>query len=165
MSYVENLTKIANKLYFFSASLRALFWRPFVARMGHHVYLMSHCIITHPAGVRFGNYVMVGHYGNLAGHGGLTIGDHVLIGSFSQILTSTHRYEDPTEVIWDQHVRNAPITIGNDVWIGSHVSISPGVTIGEGAVVGANSLVTKNVSPYAVVGGVPAKIIKWRKTP
>ena len=54
------------------------------------------------------------------------------------------------------------IRIGNDVWIGEDAKILSGVTIGDGAVIGANSLVTKNVPPYAVVGGVPAKIIKYR---
>jgi len=52
--------------------------------------------------------------------------------------------------------------IGNDVWIGSLVVIKSGVTIGDGAIIGANSIVTKDVPPYAIVGGVPAKIIKYR---
>lgn len=55
-----------------------------------------------------------------------------------------------------------PITIKNDVWIGQNVTIKPGVTIGNGAVIGAHSLVTKDVPDYAVVGGIPAKVIKYR---
>jgi acetyltransferase-like isoleucine patch superfamily enzyme len=54
------------------------------------------------------------------------------------------------------------ITIGNDVWIGTNVTVLDGVTIGDGAVIGANSVVTKNVEPYSVVGGVPARLIKKR---
>ncbi|WP_111672217.1 CatB-related O-acetyltransferase [Algoriphagus litoralis] len=55
-----------------------------------------------------------------------------------------------------------PISIGSDVWIGANVTILDGITIGDGAIIGAHSLVTKDVSPYSIVGGVPAKVIKMR---
>lgn len=58
--------------------------------------------------------------------------------------------------------QDAPIIIGNDVWICANVVILPGVTIGDGAIVAAGAVVTKDVPPYAIVGGVPAKIIKYR---
>lgn len=54
------------------------------------------------------------------------------------------------------------ITIGSDVWIGAEAIVMDGVTIGHGAIVAAGAVVTKNVPPYAIVGGVPAKIIKYR---
>ena len=57
---------------------------------------------------------------------------------------------------------SAPVQIGNDVWIGADAKIMGGVTIGNGAVIGANALVTKDVPPYAIVGGVPARIIRYR---
>lgn len=56
------------------------------------------------------------------------------------------------------------VVIGNDVWIGSYVRILEGITIGDGAIIAAGSVVTKDVPPYAIVGGVPAKIIKYRFT-
>ena len=57
---------------------------------------------------------------------------------------------------------NPPIIIGNDVWIGANVCILPGVHIGDGAILAAGAVVTKDVEPYAIVGGVPAKLIKYR---
>ena len=56
-----------------------------------------------------------------------------------------------------------PVVISNDVWIGARVIILPGVNIGEGSVLGAGCVVTRDVPPYTVVGGVPAKVIKQRK--
>ena len=53
-------------------------------------------------------------------------------------------------------------TIGNDVWIGAHAQIKSGITIGTGSIVAAGAVVTKDVPPYAIVGGVPAKIIRYR---
>lgn len=60
---------------------------------------------------------------------------------------------------------NEKIAIGNDVWIGANAVILPGVTIGDGAVIGAGAVVTKDVPPYAIMGGVPSKVIRYRFTP
>lgn len=61
-----------------------------------------------------------------------------------------------------EHLGNKKVVIGNDVWIGAHTVILPGVNIGNGAIIGAGAVVTKDVPPYAIVGGVPAKIIRYR---
>jgi acetyltransferase-like isoleucine patch superfamily enzyme len=65
------------------------------------------------------------------------------------------------ELYFDEY---KPIHIGNDVWIGTNAIILDGVNIGNGAVIASNSVVTKNVEPYSIVGGVPAKLIKYRFT-
>ena len=82
--------------------------------------------------------------------------------STSSIFTSM---KNGTGHVWtdmDSYEEYKTINIGNDVWIGTRAIIMPGVKIGNGAVVGAGAIVTKDVPPYAVVGGVPAKIIKYR---
>lgn len=56
----------------------------------------------------------------------------------------------------------APVTLGNDVWVGSHVRIKRGVTVGDGAVIGAGSIVTRDVPPYAIVAGTPARVLRYR---
>jgi acetyltransferase-like isoleucine patch superfamily enzyme len=60
---------------------------------------------------------------------------------------------------------NARISIGNDVWIGRHVLVMNGVTIGDGAIVAAGAIVTKDIPPYAIAGGIPAKVLKYRFSP
>lgn len=62
----------------------------------------------------------------------------------------------------EKYASNEKIEIGNDVWIGSNVSLLPGIIISDGAVIAAGAVVTRNVPPYAIVGGVPAKIIRYR---
>ena len=97
-----------------------------------------------------------------AGRGGITIGDNVLVGYETIIMTSTWNFQDPDVPIKLQGITTKPVVIGNDVWLGARVIIVPGVTIGDGAVVGAGAVVTKDVPPYTVVAGVPARKIGLR---
>lgn len=100
-----------------------------------------------------------------------SISDHVYIGgeehpmdwvSTSPVFQNI-RHSGPTKRFAKFDVPSVKHTIiGSDVWIGHGTTIKQGVTIGNGAVVGSNALVTKDVPPYAIVGGVPAKVIKYR---
>lgn len=94
--------------------------------------------------------------------GGVSIGKRVLIGYNTQIISGNHRIGFQDEKIFNSGHELKPIKIEQDSWIGANVTILPGVIIGEGAVVGAGSVVTKNIPPFHVVGGVPAKTIKIR---
>lgn len=90
------------------------------------------------------------------------IGDHVRIGSHVSMTASNRNYQRRDALIVDQGVREEGIAIESDVWIGSGSVITDGVHIGHGAVVAAGAVVAKDVAPYAIVGGVPAKMIGSR---
>lgn len=79
------------------------------------------------------------------------------------VLTHTHNIERTDIPMGQQGMRVYEVVIGNDVWIGMRVIIMPGVKVGNGVVIGAGAVVTKDVPDYAIVGGVPARIIKFRK--
>lgn len=96
-------------------------------------------------------------------HGPLEIGKNVMMGPDVVIFTHTHNYGRTDIPMGMQGSSVKKVTIGNDVWIGMRAIIMPGVTIGNGVIVGANAVVTKDIPDYAVVGGVPAKIIRYRK--
>ena len=96
--------------------------------------------------------------------GEVHIGRDVLMGRDFIAVTRNHGFRDKSRTIREQGYENdAPIYIGNDVWIGHRVIVLPGVHIGNGAVIGAGAVVTKDVPDYAIVGGNPARVIKYRE--
>lgn len=119
--------------------------------------------LTKPAPtVEIGNNVVIGRYSMLTAKKGIKIGDYTIIGSFVQVIDHDHEMKKGVE-IKNQLAQIEPITIGRDVWIGSGAKILKGVKIGEGAVIGANAVVTRDIPPYAIAVGLPAKVIKYRK--
>ena len=91
------------------------------------------------------------------------IGDHVRMGPHVSMTASNRNYMRRDTLIVDQGVREEGITIGNDVWIGAGSVITDGVKIGEGTVIASGAVVAKDVEPYSIVAGVPAKLIGERK--
>ena len=79
------------------------------------------------------------------------------------MLAGNHRFADPGRPIHEQGLELAPIRIGNDVWIAAGARIMAGVSIGEGCVVGAGSVGTKDIPPYSIAAGVPARVIQKRE--
>lgn len=77
-------------------------------------------------------------------------------------MEHSYWYPSISPVLSNECIFGRETTIGSDVWIGAHVCIKQGITIGDGAVIGAGSVVTKDVPPYSIVYGVPAKIVKKR---
>jgi len=97
-----------------------------------------------------------------ADKGGLEIGDNVLISPGVGIFGSNYEYNDETKPLIEQDIISKGIKIEDDVWIGSNSTILDGVTVGKGSVVGAGSVVTKDIPPFSLAFGVPAKVIKKR---
>lgn len=97
--------------------------------------------------------------------GTVTIGKDVMMGPDCIIYTSNHRF-DRTDIPMREQgfYPEEPVVIGDDVWIGGRVIILPGVKIGSHVVIGAGAVVTKDVPDYAIVGGCPAKILKFRQS-
>ncbi len=86
------------------------------------------------------------------------LGPRALVSQFSHLCTGTHDYTDPTFPLI-----TAPIIIGANAWVATDAFIGPGVTIGEGAVVGARASVYRDVEPWTIVGGNPARFLKKRE--
>jgi maltose O-acetyltransferase len=95
--------------------------------------------------------------------GPLEIGDDVMMGPEVLIMTSSHKFDRidiPMSKQGDLPLKK--VVIGSDVWIGARVIILPGITIGSGSIIGAGAVVTRDIPPFSVVGGVPARILKTR---
>ena len=100
----------------------------------------------------------------------LTIGDKVIFGPNPTIITGDHRIDVVGKYIADvtdsekSEIHDAPVVIEDDVWAGANITILKGVTIGRGSVIAAGAVVTKSMPPYSIIGGVPAKVLKYRFT-
>lgn len=115
---------------------------PFTTDFGKNIHLGKNVFIN--SGCRFQD------------QGGIYIGDNVLIGHNVVLATLNHE-ENPKR---RGNLIPSPINIGNDVWIGSNATVLAGVTVGDGAIIAAGAVVTKDVAPNTIVGGVPARYIR-----
>ncbi|MGZ3590772.1 MAG: acyltransferase [Thermodesulfobacteriota bacterium] len=111
--------------------------------------------------IQIGNNVHIGRNNIIGARKSVILEDHVLVGPHVMIGDHSHRYEDVAVPIKLQDATEAgPVRIERDSWIGANVFILPRVTIGRHAVVGANSVVNRDVPPYSVAVGVPARVVK-----
>jgi acetyltransferase-like isoleucine patch superfamily enzyme len=92
----------------------------------------------------------------------LTLGAHVMIADNVSFRTADHDYADLSVPMMHQGERSLPIHVGDDVWIGANATILRGVVVGKGSIIGANAVVVRDVLPYEIVGGVPARTIGSR---
>lgn len=120
-------------------------------------------LMTYGGNITIGNNCSINPYTILYGHGNLSIGNDVLIAGHCLIIPANHKFEDLEILIRKQGLYTKGIVIENNVWIGAGCRILDGITIGEGSIIAAGAVVNKDVAPFTVVGGIPAKFIKLRK--
>ena len=150
-----------------------LLLNPRYITIGKHVSILKNCLLecspsedNNPEMV-LGNDISLGEYSHITGARRIVIGDGLLTGRFVLITDNTHGRNTESELMLNPLARKiyspGAITIGKNVWIGDKATILPNVTIGDGAVIAANAVVAKDVPPYSVVAGCPAKVVKTIK--
>ncbi len=132
---------------------------PFMKKMSI-CRIMEGVTIWYPERIKISKYVTLNEFVSLSGYGGLEIGEYTRIGRGTTIITSDHSFGDRNLLIKDQPLISGKVIIGKNVWIGANVTILKGIYIGDNSIIAAGAVVTKDVPPNVIVGGVPAKIIK-----
>lgn len=118
-----------------------------------------------PEGVSIGRHVTINEGVFLDGFGGLTINDHCRIAHGCSFISEDHVFDDRTKPIWQQGKRAGAIVLEEDVWCGCGVKVMSGVTIGRGSVIAAGAVVTRDIPPYSIAMGVPARVVGVRGQP
>ena len=172
--YIDNYS-IWNKLrrLFWNISYYILFfpfglpifneWRNFVlklfgAKIGEGCIVHSTATIWAPWNLECANRVCIGPYSIIYNPGKITLGNKVCISQYAYLCTATHNYTSRLNTLYWK-----PIKIDDYAWVAARSFVGPGVHIGEYAIVGATSSVYKDIAPFDIVGGNPAKFIKKRK--
>lgn len=136
---------------------RGLYVYMFRSKIHRSATIMRFAGMFSPWNLCVGKNVQIGRHGFFDARRGIVIGDDVAIGDNVQIWTEEHGVDSPSFA-----VTGGSVSIGRCVYFGTSVIVLPGVVVGEGAVVASGAVVTKNVPPWTVVGGVPAKHIRDR---
>lgn len=132
--------------------------------LGSNVKISPTAFFKHPENIMIGDNTFINHLCSVwaAPAGTVTIGNDVLFGPGIAVIASNHGIA-PGRLIREQEGVDAPIVIGNDVWLGANVVVTAGVTIGDGCVVGAGAVVTRDLPPNTVCVGIPARAIRSRQ--
>lgn len=139
--------------------IRSFFASMFLVKSGVNIDIQKYTRFSHFC--ELGNNSGIGEGSRL--YGKVLIGDDVMMGPQCWIYTQNHEFRYLDKPMRQQGPqREEPVVIGNDVWIGSRVTILPGVHVGNGVIIGAGAVVSKDVPDYAIVGGNPARILKYR---
>lgn len=157
LKYILISLNSINNLY------RDLKYKLIIPNRGKNIIIGRNFTYSNPENIYLGNNIYISHDVEfITNNSRIIVGNYVLIGPYTLITTSNYKLNKINKPIYTQGIISKIVNIADDVWIGAHVSILSGVKIGKGAVIGAGSVVTKDIPPYAVAVGVPAKVIKYR---
>ncbi len=136
---------------------RRFLLRLFGAKVGRNVNIANTATIYFPWNLEVGDWSAIGEHAYIYNLGVIRIGDKVTISQRAHLCAGTHDYRDPSLPLL-----TPPISIGRQAWICADAFVGPGVTVGDGAVVGACAVVTRDVEPWDIVAGNPARVVKQR---
>src|ERR1039458_250131 len=132
--------------------------RRFGAQVGKQVNIYNSAVIYFPWNLSVGDWSAIGEGACVYNLGKVTIGKGVTISQRAHLCAGTHDYRRP-----DMPLQKPPILVEDQVWICTEAFVGPGIKIAEGAIVGARAVVTKDVAPWAIVAGNPARFLKMRE--
>lgn len=135
-----------------------------VVEVGPNTTLAENVVVKlgNGAAAQIGNDVWIGQNSIVEASCELTIGNDVILAPYCCVMTADHRFSDRDTLIRQQGAVEAPVRIGNDVWLGSGAKVLKGVNIADGCVIGAGAVVTKDTEPYGIYVGVPARKVGER---
>jgi acetyltransferase-like isoleucine patch superfamily enzyme len=155
---IGNYVKIYSRSYISNRGSRIRFGNN--VSIDHSVDIRAY---DHPNGdISIGEHTYIGPYVCMAGPGFIKIGRDCMIASHSSLYANNHVFNDPNRCFREQGVTSKGIVIEDDCWLGTGVRVLDGVKIGKGSVIGAGAVVTRNILPYSIAVGVPAKVIGKR---
>lgn len=131
--------------------------------LGPRTVLYPYVLIQGSGSFSLGDRSFIGSFSVIGCNERVEIGKGVMIAQNVSIRDTDHGFEELKVPMIDQGIRTAPVVIHDNVWIGHGAVITKGITIGSGAIIAANAVVTKDVPENTIVGGVPAKIIRYRE--
>lgn len=141
-----------------SRHIRKWFYQILGAKIGKNTTIYRRAEVLFPRGLNIADRTQIGWFTCLDARGGIKIGNDTNISSYVKIITGSHDVDNP-----NYGAVFKSIELGNHCWIGTGAIILQGVKIGDGAVVAAGAVVTKDIPPYEVWGGVPARYIRSRQ--
>lgn len=152
----------SNTFFNVGGGIRYCLCKHIFKKCGKHVNIERKAFFASGIDIEIGDYSGIGINAHIPN--GTIIGDYVMMGPNCFILDVNHKVSDvDTPMCFQGHAPKKITRIGNDVWIGRDVHMTPGRTIADGSIIAMGAVLTKDFPPYSIVGGNPAKLIKYRK--